>query len=409
MSLDSWRELATMLSRNKLRTFLTGLSVAWGIFMLVILLAAGKGLQNGVEYDFRDDATNSLWIMPGKTAIPYAGLAPGRKVRLENADLDAVKREVHGVEYITGRFYLWGDIPVSYKGKTAHFDLRGCHPDHKYLERTIMLEGRFINDRDIQERRKVAVIGPDIKKTLFGTTNPIGEMIEVRGINYKVVGLYEDEGSQAELKKIYVPITTAQLVYHGGSALHHMMFTMGDASLQQAEQISQQTRKLLGTRHRFAPEDKRALSINNNLAQFKKVREIFDWIRVFVWVVGIGTILAGVIGVSNIMLISVRERTVEFGIRKAIGATPWSVIRMVLQEALIITSLAGYVGLVCGALVVEFVRTQVPENDYIRDPQVDFAIGIGATLILVAAGMLAGLMPALKAASIKPIVAIRNG
>lgn len=407
-SLDGWQETLEVLRRNKLRSFLTALSVAWGIFMLVILLAAGRGLQRGVEHDFRDDATNSIWISPGKTSLPYKGRGPGRSVLFENADIDALVESLPGIEHVTGRFYLWGEFSVSYGTKHAHFDIRGCHPGHLFIERTIMLSGRFINEFDVRERRKVAVIGPEVKSALFGSRDPLGEYIAIRGVKYKVIGLYRDDGNQNELKKIYVPITTAQLVYSDPERVHHIMYTVGDANLEQSESMAKASLDLLARRHKFSPSDKRAVRINNNLVQFMKVQEIFDWIAVFVWVVGVGTIFAGIVGVSNIMLISVKERTVEFGVRKAIGATPWSILRMVLQEALLVTSLAGYLGLSAGALLVEALDQYMPENDYFRDPQVDFGAAVSAVAILVMAGVLAGLIPALKAARVKPVVAMRE-
>ena len=208
-NLDAWQETLEILRRHKLRTLLTALSVAWGIFMLVILLAAGRGLQSGVEYDFRDDAVNSIWISPGKTSVAYQGQPPGRAVRFENDDVDAIAKQIAGVERITGRFYLWGEFSVSYGMKTAHFDIRGCHPGHLYIERTRILAGRFINDFDVKGRRKVAVIGPEVKDQLFGSRDPLGEYITIRGVKYKVIGLYQDDGAQNELRKIYIPITTA--------------------------------------------------------------------------------------------------------------------------------------------------------------------------------------------------------
>jgi putative ABC transport system permease protein len=408
LSLDGWQETFQVLRRNKLRTTLTALSVAWGIFMLVILLAAGRGLQHGVERDFRDDAMNSIWIGAGKTSVPHEGHSPGRRILFKNEDIDAIVQQVPGVEHISGRFYLWGEFSVSYGLKHARFDIRGCHPGHLFIEKTIMVAGRFINEFDLRERRKVAVIGPEVRDALFGGRDPLGEYITIRGVKYKVIGLYRDEGSQNELKKIYIPITTAQLVYNAPGHVHHIMYTVGNANLQQSERMASSTRELLAKRHRFSPNDKRAVSINNNLEQFTKVQEIFDWIAVFVWVVGVGTIFAGIVGVSNIMLISVKERTVEFGVRKAIGATPWSILSMVVQEALLVTSLAGYSGLVAAALLVEVLNRHLPDNEYFRSPEVDFRIALIAVGILIVTGVLAGLIPALRAARVKPVAAMRE-
>lgn len=407
MSVDALREVFDVLSRNKLRTTLTGLSVGWGIFVLVLLLAAGNGLRHGVEYDFRDDATNSIWIRRGKSSQPYQGHAPGRPVNFDDGDLEALRREVPGIEYLTGRYYVRGALTVSRGAQGATFDVRGCHPDHQHLERTIMTSGRFINELDLRERRKVAVIGPTVQAALFGREDPLGEPINIRGVNYTVVGVFEDQGGEGELRRIYIPISTAQLVYHGGDRLHQIMFTTGTASLRESEQMAQRSREVLAERHIVSPSDRRAIQISNNLVQFRKLMDIFDWIRSFVWLVGLGTLFAGIVGVSNIMIISVQERTRELGIRKAIGATPASIIRMILTEALLLTAAAGYAGLIAGFACVELARVYLPDNDYIRNPDVDVRVGLVATLLLVVAGALAGVLPALHAARVRPVVAMR--
>jgi putative ABC transport system permease protein len=409
VSADGFREVLEVLGRNKLRSGLTGLSVGWGIFMLVLLLAAGNGLQRGVEYDFRDDATNSVWIRPGRTSLPFEGHAPGRPVNFDDSDIEALQRALPGIEYMSGRFYVRGALPVTRGSASATFDVRGCHPDHQYLERTIMVSGRFINALDVEERRKVAVIGPAVRAALFGSEEPLGGTINVRGVNYTVIGVFEDQGGEGELRRLYIPITTAQLVYHGENRVHQIMFTTGAASLAESEAMATRSRQILSERHDVHARDRRAVQISNNQVQFRKLMDIFDWIRGFVWMVGIGTLFAGIVGVSNIMIISVQERTLEIGIRKAIGATPASIIRMILAEALAITAVAGYVGLTAGVLCVELVRSQLPDNDYIRDPTVDVRVAVVATLLLIVAGALAGVLPARKAAQVRPVVAMRAG
>lgn len=409
MTFDGLQEVLDVMRRNKLRAGLTALSVAWGIFMLVLLLAAGNGLRHGVEYSFRDDAQNSIWIRQGKTSLPHEGHAPGRPIEFVSDDVDNLAQNVPGVEHITGRYYLWDGFTVSRGDRSASFDLRGCHPGHQFLERTIMLEGRFINDLDLERRRKVAVISPEIQRALFAEgESAIGGMLNIRGVNYKVVGLYEDQGGESELRKIYIPITTAQLVYHGGNRVHQIMYTTGAATLDQSRAMADRTRELFARRHHFDPKDRRAVRIHNNLIQFRKLMDIFDWIRTFVWVVGLGTLFAGIVGVSNIMLISVQERTQELGIRKALGATPASVVRMVLTEALLLTSIAGYAGLTAGVALVELVRNNLPENDYVRNPSVDVTVGVVALLLVIVAGALAGLVPALRAARVRPVVVMRS-
>lgn len=408
MSIDGWQEVLEVLGRNKLRAALTALSVAWGIFMLVLLLAAGNGLRHGVEWDFRDDAMNSIWIRQGKTSLPHGGHAPGRPVNFDVSDIEALRREIPGLDRMTGRYFMRGGYSVSRAGKSETFDLRGVHPDHQYMERTIVTSGRFINDVDIEERRKVAVIGPTVKATLFGATDPLGEMIDIRGVTYKVIGVFEDQGSESEKRMIYLPISTAQLVYHGGNRVHQIIYTTGAANLAESHAMAKRTREVLAELHHFDPEDRRAAQVTNNVAQFRKLMDIFDWIRTFVWVVGIGTLFAGIVGVSNIMIISVQERTREIGIRKALGATPSSIVSMILSEALLLTALAGYLGLTAGVALVEVVRRHLPENEYLRNPNLDVRVAVIATALVIGAGALAGLLPALAAARVRPIVAMRE-
>jgi putative ABC transport system permease protein len=329
-------------------------------------------------------------------------------LKLKNGDVTAIGREIPGVEYMTARYNLWGEFSVTYGEKTARFSVRGCHPDHLYLEKTIMVKGRFVNELDLELKRKIAVIGLEVERQLFGDADPLGKTIVIRGVHYQVVGVYRDEGGLGELQQIYVPISTAQLVYGGADRVHQVMFTTGSSTVAQSEAMADATRELLARRHQFSKDDRRALRVTNNVERFERVTQIFRWIRVFVWVVGAGTLFAGMVAISNVMLISVRERTVEIGIRKAIGATPFSVVWMILREALFITSVAGYTGLVLGALVVEAAREYLPPNDYVRAPEVDFQTALIATGLLILAGAVAGFVPALHAARVKPIVAMRG-
>ena len=351
--MDTWQEVFEVLRRNKLRAGLTASSVAWGIFLLVLLIAAGNGLRHGVEWEFRDDATNSISLRRGKTSLPYQGHGPGRPVNFENVDLEALRAEVPGVDHMTGRFFLWGGTQISRGQRSAAFDVRGCQPDHQFLEQTIILSGRYINELDLSERRKVAVIGTAVKAALFAEAeDAIGQMINIRGVNFRVVGLFDDVGGDGELRRIYVPLSTAQSMYKGANQMHQIWFTTGAASVAESEDMVTRSRQIIAARHHFDPNDRRAVQASNNLQRFSQLMDIFDWVRTFVWVVGVGTLLAGMVGVSNIMIISVQERTLEIGVRKAIGATPASIVRMILLEALLLTSLAGYLGLVAGVGLV---------------------------------------------------------
>ena len=404
---DALQEIFATLQRNKLRTALTALSVAWGMLMLVVLLGAGRGLENGAAYEFRDEAVNSLWIFPGKTSRPFAGRGPGREVKLMNDDYDALQRNFPSIDHISARFYMWGEFTVSYGAKHSAFDMRGTHPGHQFVEKTIITQGRFLNDADLAERRKVCVIGSRVVSFLFGKKPPLGEYLLIHGLSYRVVGVFEDVGGEAELKKIYVPITTAQLIYKQPGRVHQIMFTIGDASLAESLRLADQVTRFMAKRKGVSPDDRQAMRVQNNVAQFERVNSVFVWIRAFVWIVGIGTLLAGVVGVSNIMLISVKERTREIGIRKALGATPWSIISLVIGEAVIVTSVAGYCGLLAGVGVIELAAHSLKDVPYMRQPDVDLSVALTAAAVLVFCGALAGFFPARHAATISPIEALR--
>jgi putative ABC transport system permease protein len=406
--IEALLELWDVLSRNALRTLLTGLSVAWGVFMLVVLLGAGNGLENGTNWEFRDDAQNSIWIGGGKTSVPFKGRSPGRPIQFKNQDFDDLPRNVPGIERLTGRFWLWGEFSVTYGAKRSSFNILGVHPDHRYLEKTLMTRGRYLDANDQAEKRKVCVIGSKVREILFGNRDPIGEYVNIRGLAYKVVGEFEDVGGENELRKIYVPISTAQLVYNQPHIIHQLIFTVGDATVEQSQAMAEQARAALAKSHGFALDDRRALRIGNNLEQFTRITGVFRWIRIFVWVVGVGTLLAGIVGIGNIMLISVAERTKEIGIRKALGATPAAIIRMVLGEALVLTGVSGYAGLVAGVGVVELVAARFPDAPFFRQPSVSLQVAVSATLLIMAAGALAGFFPAYRAARVNPIVALRS-
>jgi putative ABC transport system permease protein len=409
LDLDTWQEILDTIKANKLRSFLTAFSVAWGIFMLIVLLGSGQGLANGIEYQFRDDAINSIWVFPGQTSIPYKGLAPGRRLQLTNDDREEIRNGVGGVEHITSRFYINGNLRVRYKSETTSYDVRSVHPDHLYIEKTIMTEGRFINALDLSEYRKVAVIGVRVKDALFKKEPALGKNIEINGVAFQVVGLFTDDGGENEQEKIYLPITTAQRAFGGANRVGMIMMTTGDTPLPETEGMAKDVKRRIADRHTFSTEDPRAVFVNNNNEDFARFSSLMRAIRMFVWVVGVGTILAGVVGVSNIMMITVRERTREIGVRKALGATPWSVVALVLQESILITSVAGYFGLVLGIAVLEVAAKNIPAgSEYFRNPHVDLAVAVEATLLLVVAGLAAGFVPARRAAAVRPVDALRN-
>lgn len=406
--LDKWQEIFSTISKNKLRTFLTGFSVAWGIFMLIILLGSGNGLQHGAENQFARDAVNSIWINPGKTALPYDGYKPGREIKLKNDDLADIKQNIDGIYNLSARKYLNGIQIITYKEKTGSFDVLGCFPGEKEAEKIEMLGGRFINQLDLDEGRKVACLGSDMKIELFGEKDPIGEYININGIPFKVVGWYTDAGGERDVRRTWIPLTTHQKVFGNPNRIDRIVMTTGDATVAEANEIVDQLRTRLSTRLRFDENDERAVYIRNAAENFQKFADLFLGIRLFVVFIGLGTILAGVVGVSNIMMIVVKERTKEIGIRKAMGATSGSIISLIMQESIFITTIAGYIGLTLGVLLLETVGSFIQGNDYFQNPEVDLPTAIYATLALIIAGSIAGLIPALRASKIEPVIALRE-
>jgi len=406
--LDKWKEIYSTISKNKLRTFLTGFSVAWRIFMLIILLGAGQGLQNGVAHGFRDDAINSIWLTRGQTSIPYKGLKPGRYVWFTNEEYEAIKNDIKGVEYITSRFWVGGNKVVSYKSKSSTYDIRCVHPDHKYLEKTLIQEGRYLNEIDQKNFRKVVVIGILVQQDLFVDEAPINKYINIKGIPFKVIGTFKDEGGENEERKIYIPVSTAQRIFGGKERVHQINLTTGDASVKESQGMVEEITALLASRLNFSPEDERAVHIRNNTQNYERIMNVLAGIRFFIWGIGIMTIIAGIVGISNIMMIVVKERTKEIGIRKVLGATPRSIINLILFEAILITGISGYCGMVAGVFTLEGISTVLPASDMFMNPTVDFRVAITATILLVFAGAVAGFFPARRAAGIKPIEALRE-
>lgn len=404
---DLWQEILETASRNKLRSALTGFSVAWGIFMLVVLLGSGTGLQQGVEYQFRDDATNSIYVRAGRTSLPYRGMRPGRFLEFTNRDFDALRERVPGIEHMSARAFIRGTTLVRRGRESGTFSVRAVHPGHRFVEKTLVREGRYLNDLDLAEHRKSAVIGTLVKEALFGTEPALGREIEINGVVFQVVGVFDDEGSEQERELVYVPVTTAQRAFGGRDRMAQILFTTGDATLAESQEMEVTVKELLANRHLFDPADPRALFITNNVEIYQRFASLLASIRTFIWLVGIGTLVAGVVGVSNIMMIAVKERTREIGIRKAVGATPFSVVRLILEETVLITAVAGYVGLVLGVFTLEGLSRVLPKAEYFRNPQVDLRGAIAATVLLIVAGAIAGFFPARRAAAIRPVEALR--
>lgn len=412
--LDKWQEILGTMRKNKLRTFLTAFGVFWGIFMLVLLLGAGKGMQNGVQREFGNEAKNSLWVWQGKTTMPYGGLKPGRRIIFTNDDYEAIEREVSGIKRLARRNRLGGAYTLNHKTRNASFPLYGSNTVFFEINGEELVTGRFFNPNDLVEKRKVMILGERAKKVLFGdSTSAIGKYVNVKGIHFKVIGTYTlDGGGGRREERSYIPFSTYQSIFDTRPRID-LIGVLAEEHISAAD-IEADVRKILAVRHRFAVEDKQALEINNNEEGFQRFTSLFSGIEAFVWFVGIGTLIAGIVGVSNIMLIIVKERTKEIGVRKAIGATPWSIISLILQESVVITAFSGYLGLLLGSGLLELMNIGIQQIEksggqapYFTHPEVDLRVAVAATIILIISGAFAGLMPALKAARVKPIEALR--
>ncbi|WP_339662760.1 ABC transporter permease [Croceibacter atlanticus] len=411
-NIERWQEIFQTIAKNKLRTFLTGVSVASGIFILVILLGFGQGMENGISKEFQNDASNRISVWSGVTTVEHKGLNPGRFIQMKNKDFEFItKKYSDKIENKSSLYRIWNGL-ATYGKESGSYRVEGVHPDYQFLENETLTAGRYLNQNDIDHNEKVVVLGHKVKRDLFKEENAIGKQLQVSGVNFKVVGVYTDPGGEREEARIFLPITTSQKVFNGGNIIRNMAFTLQpkenfEEALIESEQFSAEIQDYLKQVHTIAPNDMSAINVNNTLEQTKRFYDLIWMIRTFFWGVGICTIIAGVVGVSNIMLIIVKERTREIGVRKALGAQPWSIIGMILHESIFVTAIAGFTGLVFSMALLEIIGPNI-EMDYILNPSVNFNVAITTVFILIIAGAIAGFFPAWRAASIKPIEALRD-
>ncbi len=408
---ESWGEIMHTISKNKLRTTLTGFSVFWGIFMLILLLGIGEGLMNGVTQEFGRQAQNTVTFWGGRTSKTWQGLGTERNIQLDRQDVEILRNAIPGLEYISAEYSVWsGNSQLNRGHNYAKFGINGVLPDHSKLRPMVMVAGRNINEMDEMQARKVIVLAEDARDALFKGEEAIHGWVNVNGIPFEVVGVYRFEsggGDQNASSTVYIPLSAAQKIFDAGSEVDEITFSFADGSLEGSKNAEQRGITAMAARHRFDPTDERALWVNNNVENSGMIMGIFGGIKMFLWIIGIGTIIAGIVGVSNIMLIVVQERTKEIGIRKALGAKPAKVVGQVILEAVFVTGMAGYMGLVFGVGLLELLTKAIPGSDMFRDPSVDMSVAMYAIATLVIAGALAGLFPALRAATIRPIEALR--
>ena len=413
IDIDKWQEIFQSLSRHWFRTLLTAFGVSWGIFMLIVLMGAGNGLRNGVMRDF-DISKNAVFVWTEATSMPYKGFQPGRWIWLTNEDYDAIKQSIPEAAVISPRNVMRGS-QVTRKDQRVSFSIFGDYPTFQEIKSIKLSEGRFINPLDIEKKRKVCVIGERVVETLFKPDeDPIGEYVEIQGIPFKVVGLIhtttKGEDAIEDQQSIYVPHTTMQKAFNQGNEIFWFGFIPQNGVA--AEELENKVKGFLAQRKNVHPEDKAAFASFNVEKEFLQIQGLFAGIKAVSWLVSIMTILAGVVGVSNIMLITIKERNKEFGIRKSIGAKPWSIISMITTEALVITGFSGYFGLLFGVIVVEGINTALvtfdAESGFFANPEINFQIGALAICILIVSGTLSGLITGFKAARVNPMYALRE-
>lgn len=410
---DVWQEIFDVLKRHKLRTALTAFGVFWGIFMLVVLMGAGNGLQNGAESNFTG-AKNSVFIWSGRpTSIPYKGLSRGRYIRLNDTDMEALYSRIPEIQHIAPSNGM-GDRPVNHADKTETYSLSGIQPIEITAQGYRLEQGRFLNELDIEQKRKVVVIGTHVRDVLFNGENPVGKTIKTLGVRFLVVGVIAPaslaDWAQRDTRRVYFPNTTLRSTFNQRDVIHRMLIAPKDGV--DAAWLEQQVQTVLKERHKIHPDDHGVIGSYNAQKDYTRVQSLFTGIRLFSWFVAVGTIIAGVVGVGNIMLISVKERTKEIGIRKALGATPRAIIATILQESIVLTFISGYFGLVAGVFVIELASKLMPPattgSNFFSNPEIDFTTALTAISVLLIAGAIASVMPAQRAAGVNPVVALQD-
>ncbi len=400
-----------------MRSFMTAFGVFWGIFMLIIMSGAGKALENGVLDGVRAFATNSAFFWTERTSVPYEGFQRGRRWEYDNTDIQYLKDNVKEIEYLSPRLFGWqqnGNNTIRGE-RTGAFNVYGDFPDYFKIDRWTPVKGRLINEIDILQERKVCNIGERVVELMFAKDeDPIGQYIKVSGVYFQVVGVIHAEtkiniGGGKKEETIIIPFSTMQTAYNYGDIVH--FFSVTSQKGYKVSDLEEKLKTILKDRHKIAPEDLQAIGSFNIEKEFVKFSQLFLGIQLLTWIVGIGTLLAGVIGVSNIMLVIIKERTQEIGIQRAIGATPNVIIKHIVAESVFLTVMAGYIGLSLGVGVLEILNRVLQSGGdtmFFRNPEVNLTMALSALGVLVISGIIAGLIPARRAISIKPIDAIRD-
>ena len=379
--LDRWREIFQSINKNKLRSVMSGFTVAFAILLFTLLFGVVSGLKNTFEDAFVDDAVNSMIVRVWKTTKPYKGLQSGRRIQLKNPDYNYLADKYDSkIDLMTARIFK--NFSISYDDKQDNYSVTAVHPDHQFLEKTIIDEGRYINQLDINESSKVIVIGRLVKADLFGEKPALGKRLNVGGISYKVIGIFSDDGGDNEERIAYIPVTTSQKLYGNNDYLNQIRIGYNqDLNLEEAISFGNLIERDMRSKLDIHPDDQSALSVRNMAEGRKGVDDFMIALFFIVFFVGSGTLIAGIIGISNIMIFVIKERTKEFGIRKALGAKPSSIVGMVVQESVLITTIAGYLGLTLGTYILNLIGNSLEKDYFIKDPSVSQGLVIGATFV----------------------------
>ncbi|WP_010520266.1 ABC transporter permease [Aquimarina agarivorans] len=411
--IERWEEIFEAISKNKLRTFLTGLSVGSGIFILIILLGIGNGMKNGIQSKFEEDSASLIVLWTEATSMEYKGLNENRKIDFTLDDFNyAGKRYKSEVAEATTRYRRWGAL-TTYKKESGSYALVGAMPDMLSIENASLNAGRFISEDDLKNNAKVTCIGIQVAYDLFKDYNKaVGEYIQANNIQYKVIGVYSDPGGERDNTKLFVPRTTMAQIYNNKENVGELFYTLTpesnfDKTNEKSEKFLSQFKSYLRKKHNVHPDDLKAIQSHSSLDEAKKFINLNRIMSLFFWGIGILTLIAGIVGVSNIMLIIVKERTKEIGIRKALGAQPGSIITMILHESIFITTISGFIGLFLSLALLQFAGPEI-KSEFILNPSVNFGVAVTTVILLIVAGAIAGYLPARHASKIKPIIALRD-